>query len=373
MDKREKHLLFITLAGVALFVGLNNLHRIKALGAFLASVFMPIIVGGIIALFLNVPVNGLQKRLRDMTAANPKKPSDAKLRMISFAIVVLLVALLILLIGIWVAPELVRSVRSLYDQANKKLPEWAAYLRSTDASYPWLGDLLSNVDPSQITQRLSTQLGAFLGSLFDVLSATLSTFVMAIFAIIIAAYMTLGKDGICRNSRRVLYAFAKPAHAKKIHEFCRLFSDSFARFLSGQCVEAVILGVLITVSFSLFGLPYAGLVGTLTAVCALIPYVGAFVSLSVAVFLTLLAEPNRVLACILVYIVVQFCENQFIYPRVVGGSVGLSPMYTLIAALIGGNLFGIMGILFFIPLAAVVVHMLSESVDKRLADKNLEV
>lgn len=123
------------------------------------------------------------------------------------------------------------------------------------------------------------------------------------------------------------------------------------------------------VSFSIFRLPYAGLVAVLTAVCAFIPYIGAFVSCVTGALLTLIYDPSKVILCVIVYSVVQFIENQFIYPHVVGNSVGLSALWTLLAALIGGKLFGLVGILFFIPLTAVIITLVEESTDKRIAKK----
>lgn len=123
-------------------------------------------------------------------------------------------------------------------------------------------------------------------------------------------------------------------------------------------------------AFKVFHLPYASLVGVLTAVCAIIPYVGAFISCGVSIFLTVLLDPALIIRCALVYLAVQFIENQLIYPRVVGDSVGLPPLYTLIAAMIGGKLFGILGILFFIPLMAVAVELVGEDADQRLQIRN---
>lgn len=151
------------------------------------------------------------------------------------------------------------------------------------------------------------------------------------------------------------------------------FSQSFTKFLTGQCTEAVILGVLMFLAFTVFKLSYASLVGLLTAVCAIIPYIGAFTSLGISLLLTLLIEPSLALRCIVVYFVVQFIENQFIYPRVVGSSVGLPPVYMLIAALLGGKLFGIPGIIFFIPTVAVGMELIKEDAEKRLAQKKEDV
>ena len=129
----------------------------------------------------------------------------------------------------------------------------------------------------------------------------------------------------------------------------------------------LILGTLIFLAFSVFRIPYAALTAVLTAAFAFIPYIGAFASCLIGVPLTLLAAPEKAILCFLVYQAVQFIENQFIYPHVVGGSVGLSPLWTLLAALLGGKLFGIIGIVFFIPLAAVVSQLLQGDIEQRLA------
>ena len=131
----------------------------------------------------------------------------------------------------------------------------------------------------------------------------------------------------------------------------------------------MILGVLMTLAFSVFRIPYGSLVGMLTAICAIIPYVGALISCVVSVFLVLLVDPVLAVRCLIVYLAVQFIENQFIYPRVVGKSVGLSPFYTRVAAMIGGKLFGIIGIIFFIPLTAVVIELVKEDAFRRLHTK----
>ena len=166
--------------------------------------------------------------------------------------------------------------------------------------------------------------------------------------------------------RTLVCAYLKPRHSAWLLKFCRLFRQSFANFLTGQCSEAVILGVLMALAFSVFKIPYGSLVGMLTAICAIIPYVGALISCVVSVFLVLLVDPVLAVRCLIVYLAVQFIENQFIYPRVVGKSVGLSPLYTLVAAMIGGKLFGIIGIIFFIPLTAVIIELVKEDACRRI-------
>ena len=159
--------------------------------------------------------------------------------------------------------------------------------------------------------------------------------------------------------------------ADKVCEVASLVRWSYTKYLSGQCIEALILGVLILTAFLIFGLPYASLVAMATAICALVPYIGATVSCMIAVLLTLLATPEKALLCLIVYLVVQFVETQFIYPHVVGGTVGLSPLWTLMAVLIGGKLCGFVGVIFFIPLTAALYTLVREDTNSKLMKKGV--
>ena len=135
----------------------------------------------------------------------------------------------------------------------------------------------------------------------------------------------------------------------------------------------MILGTLIFLSFSVAGIPYAGLTAVLTAAFAFVPYIGGFLSCAFGILFTLLAAPNKALLCLIVYQATQFVENQFIYPHVVGNSVWLSPFWTLLAVLLGGKLFGVLGMIFFIPLMALVSQLLHESIERRLHTRKPEL
>ena len=222
----------------------------------------------------------------------------------------------------------------------------------------WLMSWLEGIDWEQLLRRVTDSIDTVLVNAVGAVSATVNIVVTASFALIISVYMSVGSESLCHH--------LKPSHSAWLLKFCRLFRQSFANFLTGQCSEAVILGVLMALAFSVFKIPYGSLVGMLTAICAIIPYVGALISCVVSVFLVLLVDPILAVRCLIVYLAVQFIENQFIYPRVVGKSVGLSPLYTLVAAMIGGELFGIIGIIFFIPLTAVIIELVKEDACRRI-------
>lgn len=369
MEKNTKQNLLIVIVGVGLFAALMNLHAVILFLEKGVGIILPIIVGGILALFINVPMMGIEKRLRKLLQKRKKQPSDKAYRAVSFLLTFVCVALVLTLVFTLLIPELANSVKGLYLLIETRLPQWIAWLESFDLEAAWLEEMLTDINLEKIMQNIGSGANFFLESVVSTVSSAASILITAAFGLIISIYLVLGKEQIGGHVRKLLYAYLKPAWAENVLHISRTFSRCFANFLSGQCAEAVILGILMFVAFTIFRLPYGSLVGVLTAVCAIIPYVGAFVSGAVSVVLALLISPALAVRCLIVYLVVQFVENQFIYPRVVGGSVGLPPLYTLVAAMIGGNLFGIMGIIFFIPIMAVVIELVKEDAGKRLGRK----
>lgn len=366
MEPKTKQSLLVTVVGVTLFVALLRLSDVLVFAAKLIDLILPILAGGILALFINVPMTGLEKRLNRLFGKAKKQPSAKVIHLLSFFITLLGVVLVLVLALTLLIPELVQSFHSLYVQIEANIPRWTAYLNAQDADMSWLMSWLEGINWEQLLHKVTASIDTVLVNAVGAVSATVNIVVTASFALIISVYMSLGTESLSHHARTLVCAYLKPSHAAGVLKFCRLFRQSFANFLTGQCSEAVILGVLMALAFSVFKIPYGSLVGVLTAI---IPYVGALISCVVSVFLVLLVDPVLAVRCLIVYLAVQFVENQFIYPRVVGKSVGLSPLYTLVAAMIGGKLFGIIGIIFFIPLTAVVIELVKEDACRRLRAK----
>ncbi len=364
-DKQTKRAVLVTAIGVCLFVALLNLPAVLAFLGEMLGVIMPVIAGGILALFIHVPMNGIQNALTRSSRKWKRHPSEKAITVISFFTTMVCVVLVLALVLALLIPEIVTSSQWLYAQILERL----ASLEDYDLDIAWLEELITGLDLSDLSQKLTGAVDTLLKSVVTALSSTVGILVTAGFALIMSIYMSLGKERMCRHCRKLVQAYLPKVWADRILLFARSFVKAFTKFLTGQCTEAVILGVLMFLAFTVFRLPYGSLVGILTAVCALIPYVGAFISAVVSVLLTLLIAPELALRCLIVYLVVQFIENQFIYPKVVGESVGLPPLYTLIAAMIGGKLFGIMGILFFIPLSAVILELVKVDANQRICQK----
>ena len=167
-------------------------------------------------------------------------------------------------------------------------------------------------------------------------------------------------------------AFLPQQKADALLKVCTLTYRTFANFLTGQCLEAVILGCMFVITLSILRMPYALLIGVLIAFTALIPIFGAFIGCAVGGFLIFMVSPKQAILFIIVFLVLQQIEGNLIYPHVVGESVGLPSIWVLAAVTIGGNLMGIVGMLVFIPLLSVFYTIFREYVYLRLKKQHIK-
>ncbi len=369
MDRQTKRFwALLVFGGIAFYFGLTHFELLRIWGGALAGLFTPALLGGVIAFLLNVPMTGIERLLRRL--AHPKNPEKAGkgLRVLSLLLTFVCIAVVIALVVLMLIPELSKSVLSVIGQVQQSLPGLIDYLSGLGLSVDLsaLEQQLAAIDLRALAGQLLSGAGSVVGTVVGAVSATVSVLGTALFALVIALYILLDKENLSRQCKKLLYAYARRDIGDRVCHICGLIRDVFGKFLSGQCTESIVLGVLMFAALSAFRLPYASLIAVLTAVCAFIPYIGAFISCGVGVVLILLVNPLQALLCLVVYQVVQFIENQFIYPRVVGSSVGLAPLWTIIAVLVGGEAFGILGMIFFIPVTAVLYILLKESVNGRI-------
>lgn len=369
MENKEKKIIFGIALVIVLFVALTHFELVVSFFSYVTNMILPIIIGLILAFVLNVPATGFENILNRIFAKKKHKISQKAINIIALILTLLCVALVITLLCTLVIPELVRTVKSIATLIEENWSVWMTELEKYNIDTTRIKEWVASFDFESLFKRLTDNVGTVIGSVADITTSTVSVISSAVIGIIIAIYVLASRKTLGRQSKKVLYAYVKTKTADKICYICSLIKTAYTKFFTGQCVEAVILGVLIFIAFSIFRLPYAGLVGVVTAICAMIPYIGAFISCALGVILALLTSPEKAIMCLIVYLAVQFVETQFIYPHVVGGSVGLSPLWTLIAVLLGGKLFGMMGMIFFIPLTSVIYYLLKEDIDLRLNKK----
>ena len=363
MDIKMKRITVLVLSAVVLFVALLNLPAVGSFLLTLLGLIEPVLIGGVLAFLLNVPMSGIERKL---ASHSKKQPKDGLLQGASLLLTLVCILLVFFLVGTIVIPELVDSISNIYDLAREKVPQWIEQLAQTGKDTAWLSEKLEALDLNKLTEKLTSNAGNVLSSVLSAASSTVGILTSTVVGVVLAVYMLANKHTLARQSKKLMEAYLKPSVQLQICNTAALINRTFSKFLSGQCVESVFLGLMMLVAYSVFGIPYASVVAVMTAVFSFIPYVGSFLACFVGMLLILMVSPMKALISLPVFLSVQFIEGQFLYPRVVGNSVGLSPMWTLIAALLGGKLFGIIGMIFFIPITAVLYTLVRDYTNRRL-------
>ena len=371
MEKKFRQNLILVSFGVLLFALVMNLGAVLGAVSELFGLVSSVAIGFLLAFILDVPMRGFEKLICRIATKTKKKkiPTQAMLRVFSLVLTLICLILVIVLVCTLVIPAVVDSVLSLYAVVVEKLPEWTAALAEYDINIDALTSWVNSLDLQSLIGKVSSGATSVISSVVAVVSSAVSSVATFAISFILAIYVLLAKHDLIRQSKRLMGSYMKKGVGEYLIHVFSLLSDTFSKFLSGQCVEAVILGFLIFLANFVCGVPYSALIGVLTGVMAFVPYVGAMAACVVGAFLVAIASPDKVIVCVIVYFVVQFVESQFIYPHVVGTSVGLSPLWTLVAVLIGGNLMGLFGMIFFIPIMAVALELLRENVRSREVKK----
>ncbi|MDF2944050.1 MAG: putative permease [Herbinix sp.] len=376
-----KKILGIITFTILLYVGLQHLNVvIDFLGAVFALVF-PFLLGGAIAFILNVPMRGLEHNLYKLQTS--KKPTSKKRisnkqtisktkRPISLLITLLIVIGIILFVLVLVIPEIGRTIKLIGNQFPDFYRRMVRKSTIIMAEYPDIADYISkyNFDWEQIFNGIYEFLrnsgGNMLYNTFSMASTIIGGLFDFFLGFIFAVYILLQKEKLGQQSRKLIYAYLPENAADRMVSVCSLASKTFARFLSGQCLEAVILGSIFFVVMSIFRFPYTLMISVLIGFTALIPVFGSFIGCFVGAFLILIVDPWMALWFILLFIILQLIEGNFIYPHVVGGSIGLPSMWVLVAVTIGGSTMGVAGMLIFIPMSSVLYTLLREAMNRRL-------
>jgi predicted PurR-regulated permease PerM len=221
-----------------------------------------------------------------------------------------------------------------------------------------------------VTDFLENGAGDVLNSTVSMAGSVVSGVTRWAVAFVFAVYVLAQKEKLGNQAGRILSAYFPDKMVRRIRKVVGLLYQNFSKFITGQCLEAVILGTMFVVCMSILRLPYPLVIGMVIAVTALIPIVGAFLGCVIGVFLILMESPLQALWFVILFFVLQQIEGNLIYPRVVGNSVGLPAIWVLVAISIGGSLFGIPGMLLFIPLMSTFYTLLKEDVNKRNARKS---
>lgn len=367
-----KKLITVVLVGIFTYWGLNNLTIIgKVLGRII-SVFMPFILGGAIAFVLNIPMSKIEKALNKLGKGRKGKKA---IRIISIILALFFFISIIGIVSFLLIPELVENIESLMDNIPVIVANVENFALELVDKYPDLQVEMEKTfnDMQNANGLISGALNYIVNAAINFIRSIVSGFITIFTAIIFSIYMLAQKEHLIRIGRKMVYAVFKKKNARYISNVLALTNKTFNSFISGQCVEAIIIGVLIFISSLIFKFPYALIISVLTSITALIPIFGALIAMLVGALLIVINNPLQALIFVIVFLVVQQIEENFIYPRVVGASVGLAPLWTLLAITVGGSLFGVIGMLVCLPLASVAYAVIKGNVNEKLKEKEIEI
>ncbi len=361
-------------ACIVLYWLLIETERVKAVLRFIKNVVSPFLVGASFAFILNVPMRSIEGVLR--------KVSNAPLRRTIAVVLTMIIVLLVLALVFWLlVPQLIDTLQSLIPKLSTFFVDSEAkiqkYLNENPKLMQWVTDNtdFENWDWASLVQKLvtmvSNSLSTIVSGAFLAIGSSI-TFVMNLFiSVVFAIYCLFQKENLARQGRKLLYAFLPERFSDGAIRVLRLTNATFSNFLSGQCIEVLILGGLFAISMAIFRMPYIPLISVLIAVTAFIPIVGAWVGCILGAFLILINDPSQAVWFVIMFLVIQEIENNLIYPKVVGTSIGLSGMWVLVAISVGGSLMGVAGMFLMIPVASVLHTLLSEVTAKRLQARNI--
>ena len=373
IKKIRELIVFMALLVVALWKFDVVLDVLKTIG----QIIFPFILGGAIVFVINVPMSFLEKKIFE-NVKKENKTARKLARPVSLLLTIVLVVGVIALVMIGVIPQLTKTMGSLMINITDFIPQIKIWIRDFFHDNREIMNLVDQVqfNPDQAIRWGISLLGNGAGNMMNTTVSAVGSVVSGLATFFIAfsfaCYVLFQKEKLHVQIRKVLFAFLPKQKADAFLKVCSLTYRTFANFLTGQCLEAVILGCMFVVTLSILRMPYALLIGVLIAFTALIPIFGAFIGCAVGSFLIFMVSPKQAIIFIIVFLVLQQIEGNLIYPHVVGESVGLPSIWVLAAVTIGGNLMGIVGMLVFIPLLSVVYTIFRKVVYQRLKKRHIK-
>lgn len=373
--KTVRNLFFVVVGAIAFYWVLNETEQARTLWSVFTGIISPFVLGAAIAFIINVPMRAIERHLSCI-----KKDGFRR----TIAILLTLLAFLIIIAGIilLLVPQISETIQSLLPKLTaffQRIEMYiVAFLQDNPDLLQWVSENteLKSLDWAGLIQKaismLKDSVSVIASGAFSAVGGVTSALVDALIALVFSLYCLSRKEILARQGRRILYAFLPEHFTDEVIRIMRLTNSTFSNFISGQCLEAVILGCLFAIAMAILKLPYIPLVSVLIAVTALVPIVGAFVGCFLGTFFILVNDPFQALVFVAMFLVLQQIEGNLIYPKVVGTSIGLPGMWVLVAVTVGGDLMGIAGMLVMIPISSVLYTLLREFTNQRLDHRQID-
>lgn len=374
-------LLIITFA-VVLYTVAQNLAAIYGAVATVWNVFGVVITGLAMAFVLNVPLKLFENRVF-YGMSEDRRPYVRKMRRPVSLVCALVVTLgvIVILIAV-IMPQLTATVAEVASQLPDYINSVVQWLRDFLSGFGITVDALEDfsVDWEQVFSDLTTYLkegsanvlesaasagSSVVSTVTDVGGSVISTVMNTFLGLIVAVYVLAQKERIGHFMKRCIDAFLPHRASSAISRIASMASETFSNFVAGQFTDSCILGVLCYVCMRIFRFPYPEVISVVIGVTSLVPMVGSFIGEVIGALLILIVSPIKALLFIVMVLAIQQVDGAFIYPRIVGKSVGLPGVAVFCAVIVGGNVAGVLGSLLGVPVCALLYALLREAVDAR--------
>ena len=376
IDKKTvRNIFMIAVGAIAFYWVLHETDQFKNLWTGLVNVLSPFVLGAAIAFIVNVPMRAVERQLAFIR-------KDGLRRTISIILTFIVIILVITGVILLLVPQISDTVQSLIPQLTdfflRLENKIVVFLENNPELLQWVSSTtgLQSFDWSGLIQKavsmLKNSVSLIATGAFSAVGGVTSAIVDIVIGLVFSLYCLARKEILARQGRRILYAFLPERFCDESIRVMRLTNSTFSNFISGQCLEALILGCLFAVAMAIFKLPFIPLISVLIAITALVPIVGAFVGCILGAFFILVNDPFQALVFVAMFLVLQQIEGNLIYPKVVGTSIGLPGMWVLVAVTIGGDLMGIAGMLVMIPISSVLYTLLREFTIKRVEERQID-
>lgn len=376
IDKKTVRNLFLVAVGaIAFYWVLHETDQFRSFWTGLSGILSPFVLGAAIAFIMNVPMRALERQLSFIRKDGLRRTTAI---ILTFVIIFLVIAGIIWLL----VPQITDTIQSLIPKLTDfflRLEKMLfAFLEDNPELLQWVSSTtgLQSLDWSGLIKNAATMLknsvSVIATGAFSAVGGVTNAIVDLVIGLVFSLYCLARKEILARQGRRILYAFLPEHFCDEAIRVMRLTNSTFSNFISGQCLEALILGCLFAVAMAILKLPFIPLISVLIAVTALVPIVGAFVGCFLGAFFILVNDPFQALIFVAMFLVLQQIEGNLIYPKVVGTSIGLPGMWVLVAVTIGGDLMGIAGMLVMIPISSVLYTLLREFTTKRVETRQID-
>lgn len=357
-------MLLISFAALMLWVVFNYKVFIDLVN-FIFKLLLPLIIGITVAFIINVPMKQIETKLFKVQKRKHKKC----VRILSLIISILLIFGFVGLLIFLVVPEVIEAIINITKSITNGSNILSKFFDNISNMYPNVDKYINKIDFSTLIHKSVTSAGSMISFVVSMISSIISRLLIFFAGFIISIYILLDKENLSRQVKKILTAFFDEKVTNKVIRIIRISNITFTKFLTGQCLDALLIGFLFFVILSILNVPYAVILGILFSFTALIPYVGAFITLIVGTILIFVTSPVKAIWYIITFILIQQFDDNFTYPKIVGGSVGLPALWALLAVLVGGSIFGIVGMLISIPIASILYGVLKDYINQKIEKK----